>query len=684
MNKDNKPKRKARPSTQNVGEVMPSIFDKRGESAQKPEGGRGKRGGKQGGSQPKKKPEAQNKQAEGTAPANTNQTKTSGQGGQGSNGQGGQNKGRNNKRRGGAKIMTTRKAPQPAAPRVPQNILKRSPALKTDNSSKLRIIPLGGLHEVGKNLTVIECGDDMLVLDCGIAFPDDSMPGVDLVIPDFTYVVNNASKLRGIVITHGHEDHTGGIPYLLKQVNAPVYGTRLTCGLVKNKLDEHKLTATTELYQVEYGDVLTLGSFKVEIIRANHSIPDACMLGIETPAGRIIFTGDFKIDTTPIDGEMIDLARLGELGKKGVLALLSDSTNSERAGHTKSEHVVARAIDRLFETTKKRIIVTTFASNIHRVKQIIDAASKQGRKVAVSGRSMINNVNAAIALGVIDVEEGILIDIDRIKDYEPHRVVLVTTGSQGEPMSALSRMAASEHRNVEVGPDDLVIISASPIPGNEKTVSKVINGLLKRGAEVITTKQAEVHVSGHASQEEQKLVLALTKPKYFIPIHGEYSHLVAHAATAKLMGIDESRIFVSEIGRVIEMTANSCKLNGTVPSGKVLIDGIGVGDVGSVVLRDRKHLAEDGLVVVALTVDRATGELVSQPELVSRGFVFVKESEDLMDGAHDALRTALDKTLPMMPIEFGALKSAIKNALSGYIYHKTKRSPMILPVITEV
>ena len=577
----------------------------------------------------------------------------------------------------------TVETPAPAAARAPQSVLKKAAALALDSSAVVRIVSLGGLNEVGKNLTVIECDGKMLVVDCGIAFPDDSMPGVDLVLPDFTYLEKNADKILAVIVTHGHEDHTGGLPYLLKKINAPVYATRLTCGLIKNKLDEHRILDKTKLYQVEYGDILNFGCMKVEVIRSNHSIPDACVFSIETPAGRIVFTGDFKIDSTPIDGEMIDLTRLGELGRQGILALLSDSTNAERPGYTKSERIVGETLNRLFSASNKRIIVTTFASNIHRVKQIMDAAAAHGRKVVISGRSMVNNVKAAIELGVIKVDEGRIIDISALKNYEPGQVVLVTTGSQGEPMSALSRMAFADHRNVEIGPSDLVIISASPIPGNEKTVSKVINELLKRGAQVITTKQAEVHVSGHASKEEHKLLLALTKPKFFIPIHGEYSHLVAHAATAKDMGIPESRIIISDIGKMIELTAKSCKLTGTVPSGKVLIDGLGVGDVGNVVLRDRRHLAEDGLVVVIAAVDTASGMLLSGPEVISRGFVYVKESEDLLDAARNVLRKAIESEMAEGVREHNILKSAMKDALSSFIYQKTKRTPMILPFIME-
>ncbi len=655
-NKNRPPRRTPRRTSPHPGEVMPSLFDK-GKGQPAGQGQAGKSGQPQ---KPQPQPQSQ----------------------QGSKEAGGPRQGR--PQSGQQQRRPTGKRPDATTPRAPQAVLKRTPTAKPDEGSVVRIVSLGGLNEVGKNLTVIECGEDMIVVDCGIAFPDDSMPGVDLVLPDFTYLIKNVSRLRAIVVTHGHEDHTGGLPYLLKQIKVPIYATRLTCGLIKNKLEEHKLTAETQLYRIEYGDVLTFGCMKVEVIRSNHSIPDACALCIETPAGRLIFTGDFKIDSTPIDGEMIDLTRLGELGRQGVLALLSDSTNAERPGYTKSERVVGVTLNRLFASTEKRIITTTFASNIHRVKQIMDAAAKYGRKVAISGRSMVNNVNAAIELGVIQVDQTQLVDIDKIKNYEPKQLVIVTTGSQGEPMSALYRMAFADHRNVEIGPDDLVIISASPIPGNEKTVSKVINELLKRGASVITSKQEEVHVSGHASQEEHKLMIALTKPRFFIPMHGEYSHLRAHADTARAMGVPSDHIIISDIGKVIELTANSCRLDGTVPSGKVLIDGLGVGDVGNVVLRDRRHLAADGLVLAIASVDAASGEVVAGPDIVSRGFVYVREADDLMDGARSVLRDAMERELTGGVREWNSVKSAMKDSLSSYIYQKTGRSPMILPVIMEV
>jgi len=652
-NKSRAPRRPSRRTSPHPGEVMPSIFDKsKGQPA--PQGQQGKaQGSGNAGKNPKSQPQ-----------------------------QGGKNQNRGDGRPQQQRRSSDKRPA--AAPRAPQAVLKHTPATKPDEGAVVRIVSLGGLNEVGKNITVIECGEDILVVDCGIAFPDDSMPGVDLVLPDFTYLLKNASRVRAIVVTHGHEDHTGGLPYLLKQLKVPIYATRLTCGLINNKLEEHKLTAQTQLYRIEYGDVLTFGCMKVEVIRSNHSIPDACALCIETPAGRLIFTGDFKIDCTPIDGEMIDLTRLGELGRQGVLALLSDSTNAERPGHTKSERVVGTTLNRLIASTEKRIIVTTFASNIHRVKQIMDAAAKYGRKVVISGRSMVNNVNAAIELGVIQVDEKLLIDIANIKNYEPKQLVIVTTGSQGEPMSALYRMAFADHRNVEIGPDDLVIISASPIPGNEKTVSKVINELSKRGATVITSKQEEVHVSGHASQEEHKMLLALTKPRFFIPMHGEYAHLKAHADTARTMGVTSDRIIISDIGKVIELTSSSCRLDGTVPSGKVLIDGLGVGDVGNVVLRDRRHLAADGLVVAIASIDAGSGEIVAGPDIVSRGFVYVREADDLLDGARTLLREAMERELQDGVREWNVVKSAMKDALSGYIYQKTGRNPMILPVIMEV
>lgn len=550
--------------------------------------------------------------------------------------------------------------------------------------SKLKIIPLGGLNEIGKNMTVFEYADDIFVVDCGIAFPDEDMPGVDLVLPDMTYLERNIEKVRGFVITHGHEDHIGALPYVLKKVNVPVYGTRLTLGLVENRLKEHGMLADVKLNRVKAGDVLKLGVFKIEFIHSNHSIADCVALAVNTPVGLVIHTGDFKIDTTPIDGDMIDLTRLGALGRRGVLLLMSDSTNVERPGYTMSESLVGETFEEIFKSCEKRIIVATFASNIHRIQQIINAAAKYGRKVAVSGRSMENIVEVAMLLGYMTVPEGTLISIDDIKRYRNNQIVIVTTGSQGEPMSALSRMAFSEHRQVEVTKDDLIILSASPIPGNEKTISRVINELFRLGAEVIYEALADVHVSGHACQEELKLMLSLIKPKFFMPVHGEYRHLHRHAELAGKVGIPHENIFISENGRVLELDANSAKLTSMVPSGKILIDGLGIGDVGNIVLRDRKHLSEDGLIVAVVSISSDSGEIVAGPDLISRGFVYVREAEALMEEARAIARQALDRSMSKGETDWSALKTAVRSSLSDFLYEKTKRSPMILPVIMEV
>lgn len=551
--------------------------------------------------------------------------------------------------------------------------------------SKLKIIPLGGLHEIGKNLTVIEYGDDIIVIDCGIAFPDDDMPGIDLVIPDITYLEKNARKVRGFVITHGHEDHIGALPFVLKKMNAPVYGTRFTIGLIEHKLKEHNILSSTKLHRIKPGATFQLGNaFTVEFIHSNHSIAGAVALAIQTPQGTIVHTGDFKIDSTPIEGDMIDLTRLGELGKKGVLALMSDSTNVERHGFAMSESSVGEKFDEIFRNTNKRIIVATFASNVHRVQQIINAAAKYGRKVAVSGRSMENIVEVAILLGYMTIPEGTLISLDDINRYPPDKLVIVTTGSQGEAMSALFRIAYSDHRKVELTDNDLVIVSASPIPGNEKTISRVINELFRHGAEVIYESLAEVHVSGHACQEELKIMLALTKPKYFIPVHGEYRHLHRHAALAAKMGTPPEEIFLMENGRVLEIDSRGAKMTGMVPAGKLLVDGLGVGDVGNIVLRDRKHLSSDGLIVAVVTISSDTGEIVAGPDLISRGFVYVREAEDLMERARQIALDALNRSMDKGAADWSALKTAMRSALSDYLYAKTKRSPMILPVIMEV
>ncbi len=549
---------------------------------------------------------------------------------------------------------------------------------------KLRVIPLGGLLEIGKNMTLFEYGDDIFVVDCGIAFPDDDMPGIDLVIPDVTYLEKNADKLRAFVITHGHEDHIGSLPYILKKVNAPVYGSMLTIGLVENKLKEHGLLSQTTLKRVAPGDTIRLGCFTIEFIRSNHSIAGAMVLAIRTPVGVVIHTGDFKIDSTPIEGEMIDLTRIGEYGREGVLLLMSDSTNVERAGFTMSERTVGKTFEDMFKVCDKRIIVATFASNVHRVQQIINAAAKYGRKVAVSGRSMENIVEVAIELGYMHIPDNTLIRIDDINRYPDDMLVIVTTGSQGEEMSALFRMAYSDHRKVEITANDLIIVSASAIPGNEKTISRVINELFRRGAEVVYESHADIHVSGHACQEELKLMLALAKPKFFMPVHGEYRHLKAHANLAEAMGIPLENSFLLENGHVLELDRESARINGMVPSGKLLVDGLGVGDVGNIVLRDRKHLANDGLIVCVVSIAAETGALMAGPDIISRGFVYVRESEELMEGAREVTKLALDRTMERGNADWTALKNAMRGALSDYMYEKTKRSPMILPVVMEV
>ena len=550
----------------------------------------------------------------------------------------------------------------------------------------VRVIPLGGLGEVGKNLTVIESAGEGLIIDCGMTFPDETMPGVDLVIPDFTYVLDKHEMIKGIFITHGHEDHIGSLPFLLKQVKLPVYGTKLTIALIENKLKEAGLLGKVTLNVVKPGDVVKLEKNSVEFIHVNHSIPDACAIAVHTPLGPIIHMGDFKIDFTPIGGEIINLARFGELGSKGVLALLSDSTNSELSGSSQSEKNVGENLDKIFaQYLDKRILVATFSSNVHRVQQIMDAAAKYGRKVAVQGRSMSNVVNKALEIGALEIASGILIDVDAAGKYPPEKVVIISTGSQGEPMSALTRMAMGDHRKVTVGPTDCIIISASPIPGNEKLVTKVINELLKSGAKVVYEKAFGIHVSGHACQEEQKTILALTKPKFFMPVHGEYKHLKRHAETAISMGTEPSRVLIADIGKVVEITENSIGIVDTVTAGKVLVDGLGVGDVGSVVLRDRKHLAQDGLIVVVTTVNGETGEILSGPDIVSRGFVYVRESEDMIARARNIARESIERCLSgNNGREWNQLKQRVKDDLGNYFWQMTKRNPMILPVIQEV
>ena len=572
---------------------------------------------------------------------------------------------------------------------------KKSPKMrnskkKDDNlefgfkKEKLKIIPLGGLQEIGKNITVFEYGDDIVVVDCGLAFPEDDMLGIDLVIPDFTYLEKNQDKIRGLVITHGHEDHIGAIPYLLQKINVPIYATKLTAGLISHKLEEHRLLKSTKLKIVNQGQTITLGKIRVEFIRSCHSIPDAVALAIHTPAGTVVHTGDFKIDYTPIDDERMDFGRLAELGNKGVLALMSDSTNSERKVYTMSESTVGEVFDKLFFNCTKRIVVATFASNVHRVQQIVNSAVENNRKIAVCGRSMINMISTAMELGYINVPENVFIDIDMIKNYTDDQLVIITTGSQGETMSALTRMAAGEHKKVTITPNDLVIISANPIPGNEKYVAKVIDDLMKIGAEVVYSSLEDIHVSGHACQEEQKLMLSLVRPKYFIPVHGEYRQLIAHSETAKKVGIKPENIFLTTNGRILELNEDEATLTGTVPFGKIMVDGLGVGDVGNIVLRDRQHLSQDGLIIVVMSMDSATGEIVAGPDVISRGFVYVRESENLMEDVKKMLKEEVRKFEEHGVRDWSTIKSRLKDSLRDYIFAKTKRNPMILPIIMEV
>lgn len=556
---------------------------------------------------------------------------------------------------------------------------------KKSKKPPIRAYFLGGLNEIGKNFTLYECQDDMVIVDCGMAFPDEEMLGVDLVIPDFTFVEKNRSKIRGVVITHGHEDHIGAVPYLLKKLNVPVYGTALTIGLIEGKLKEHGLTGSARLQVTPPGSHLQMGCMDVELIHVNHSIADAVALAIHSPAGTIVHTGDFKIDMTPAEGAMIDLARFAELGKEGVLALLADSTNAERPGYTKTEQSVHNSLDSLFLRAEgKRIIVATFASSISRVQMIINCAVKYGRKVALSGRSMVNVMGIASELGYLHIPDGVLIDLNLINRYEPGQLVLITTGSQGEPMSALTRMAFSDHRQVAINPNDFIILSARPIPGNEKTVGAVVDELLKQGCTVIYESMYEVHVSGHACQEELKLMQALTRPKFFIPVHGEQKHLRKHAGLAMAMGIPEENIFIGHIGSVLEIQEDGIKQLADAPAGSVLVDGLGVGDVGSIVLRDRKHLAEDGIIVAVCTIEGDTGHVAAGPDIVSRGFVYVRESEALMDEARKVVYNTLEDCAKHRVRDWSALKQNVKDELSRFLYRKTQRSPMVLPIIMEV
>jgi len=545
---------------------------------------------------------------------------------------------------------------------------------------KIKIIPLGGLNEIGKNLTVIEYKNDIVVIDCGLKFPDDDMLGIDVVIPDVNYLIKNRERVKGIFLTHGHEDHIGALPYVLKQINVPVYGTKLTLGIVQTKLKEHGLLSSVELKYVKPKDIVKLENVSVEFIRTSHSIADSVAIAIHTPLGVVLHTGDFKIDFTPIDGCVADLTRFAELGKRGVTAMLADSTNVERPGYTMSESTVGESFEKIFFTAKGRIIVATFASNIHRIQQIIEAASRHGRKVAVSGRSMENIMAVAIELGYIKLEKDILINIDAISKYNDDQIVIITTGSQGEPMSALSRMASSDHKKVNISEGDTVIISATPIPGNEKLISKVINQLFKKGAQVIY----EVHVSGHACQEELKLMQILVKPKFFIPVHGEYRHLKQHGELAMKLGLPEKNVYIGENGDVIELTRDSIKKSASVVSGQVFVDGLGVGDVGNIVLRDRKHLSQDGILTVVVTIEKESGTVIAGPDIISRGFVYVRESEDLMEEARILVRDALKQCEENKITEWPTIKANIREVLRVYLYEKTKRRPMILPIIMEV
>lgn len=555
--------------------------------------------------------------------------------------------------------------------------------MATQKKHKLKVIPLGGMGEIGKNMTVFEYGSNIVIIDCGMSFPEDEMLGIDIVIPDITYLIKNADKIKGIILTHGHEDHIGSIPYLLKKINIPIYGTKLTLGLVENKLLEHKLDDVS-LNVVESGKTFNLGCFKVSLIRSNHSIPDAVGIAINTPIGTIVHTGDFKIDYTPINGDVIDLDAFAELGRKGVLLAMSDSTNVERPGYTESESTIGYKFMEIFKNSQSRIIVASFASNIHRVQQIINAAVAYGRKVSISGRSMLNTVKVSQELGYLNVPEGTIVNVNDLKKLKDNEIVIITTGSQGEPMSALTRMANNDHKKIQIKEGDLVIISASPVPGNEKTVSRVINTLYEKGAEVLYDALIPVHVSGHARREELKLMLTLLKPKFFIPAHGEYRHLVQHTKLAVELGIPEKNTVIAKNGSVIEITSKSIVRNGSVSSGNILVDGLGVGDVGNIVLRDRKLLSENGLIIVVLSTAKGTGKVVAGPEIVSRGFIYVRENIDLIEESKAVVRSALNKCSEGNIKEWNNIKMSIKDALSSFIYEKIKRNPMILPIIVEV
>ena len=562
--------------------------------------------------------------------------------------------------------------------------MERKQNRKVDRGNKLRVMCLGGLEEIGKNMTILEYGDDILIIDCGMGFPDDDMPGIDLVIPDVSYLVSNAHKIRGILITHGHEDHIGAVPYILQQIDAPIYGTRLSLGIIEGKLDENPPPNYPELYTVEAGDVVNLGVFKAEFIHVNHSIADACAIAIKTPVGVVYHSGDFKLDVSPIDGKMMDLTRIGEIGREGVTLLLCESTNAERPGFTPSERTVGSSLERIFsQYESKRIIIATFSSNVHRVQQIINTSARHNRKVVILGRSMVNVIGAAAELGYVELPDGVLIDVSEMKKYRPDEITIITTGSQGEPMSALYRIAFSEHNQVRIAPTDVVILSSSAIPGNEKLVGRIINALVRNGVRVVHDSSEDLHVSGHACREEIKLLMALLRPKYFMPIHGEYRHLYANKDIAEFMGIPSDKIFISDIGRVLEIDRKGAKFSGEVPAGNVLVDGAGVGDIGSVVLRDRKHLAEDGLVVIVATVNDY-GEIVSGPDVVSRGFVYVKESEELMARVKELASISIEKVLTKKNRDWASIKNQVKDDVAKFIFKETKRRPMILPIIMDI
>ena len=582
---------------------------------------------------------------------------------------GADNRNRNSKRR----YYTYRKAS------------KKPGVLPPMETEKVRISFLGGMNEIGKNMTLFEYKNDMFIVDCGLAFPSAELLGVDIVIPDFTHIVNNQERIKGIIITHGHEDHIGGLAYLLKQVNVPVYATKLTIGLIKGKLEEHGLLGSVKLVEINPRDNITLGQFNIELIHVNHSIPDAVGLAIKCPAGVIIHTGDFKIDTTPVDGDMIDLTRFADYGKRGVLALMSDSTNAERPGSTMSESSVGESFEHLFRKARqKRIIVATFASNIHRVQQIMDVAAARHRKVAVVGRSLENLVSVGADLGYLNVPKGILISVDEISSYSDDKLVIITTGSQGEPMSALTKIAMGEHKKVSITPNDYVIISATPIPGNEKMVSNVVNALMMRGVEVIYENMYDVHVSGHACQQDLKLMIGIVKPKFFIPVHGEQKHLVKHASLAQSMGIARNNIFIGDIGNCIELSKDGINQVSSVPSGEVYVDGYGVGDVGNVVLNDRKHLSRDGIIVIAATIDAASGYVVSGPDIVSRGFVFVKENEELIQSIREISENVITQQYDKRYRDWNSVKTRLRDEVTHYVFERTKRKPMILPIFMEI